>query len=131
MYTVYAVVVSFTQKPFRESHSKLTTCWHGRWSQPVVLLCPQIGDETTISMWSSKPREGLTICRCQSKGQHLLLSCLKAPSTLTHFQKCLFSSQRKQSRLFSSTLAFSNCFHLSTLKGLKMMKTTETGFLMC
>ena len=33
----------------------------------LVLLRPLIGDGAAISMWSSMPREGLTICRCQSK----------------------------------------------------------------
>ena len=31
-------------------------------------------EETTISTWSSKPREGLTICRCHSKGSTFVLS---------------------------------------------------------
>lgn len=50
------VVVSFTQKPFRESHGKPTTYWHWEWSPPgsvtfsVVLLCPQTGDEIAIHL---------------------------------------------------------------------------------
>ena len=40
------------------------------------------------------------------------------------FQKCPFSSRRKQSKIFSSTLRFSYRFHLSTL--LKTLENDET-----
>ena len=46
-----------------------------------VLLRPQwffyipIRDGTTISTWSSKPRKGLTICRCHSHRCHSYFKC--------------------------------------------------------
>ena len=42
------------------------------------------------------------------------------------FQKCRFSSRRKRSKTFSSTLALLHRFHLSTLKRSETMKTTGT-----
>lgn len=38
------------------------------------LLHSPIGDRTTISLWSSKPHECLTICRSKQR-QHLHLTC--------------------------------------------------------
>ena len=57
----------------------------------------------------------------------------KALSTLRCFQKCPFSSRRKRStfKIFSSTLAFSYRFHLSTQKLSKTMKTTGTWDCVC
>ena len=54
-----------------------------------------------------------------------------APSTPVCFYKNPFSSQRKQSKIFSSILAFLYCFDLSTVKRSKTMKTTGTWDCAC
>ena len=59
----------------------------------------------------------------------------QAPSTPMRFQKYPFSSWWKRSTIFSSTFFFlqqtTTCFHLSTLKCSKTMKTTGTWDCLC
>ena len=67
----------------------------------------------------------LTVFCCSTFGEQGLTSNSKkpckttAPSTLTRFCKCRFSSRRKRSKTFSSEQAFSYRFHQSTLKTLE------------